>query len=315
MVRLLSHASGVGIALILASAEFFAQSAEPPSLSPEQRARAEFSGAQEIIGDKQQGTSYVTFTFDDGPNRETTSAVLDALAHYDIPATFFVVGRRFTGKGERAQANAATLDRALSAGHEIGNHTFAHKNLRKLSTRQMREAIDANAIAIATRIGYRPYLFRPPYGALNRKVRAFLAEREYTVAMWSIDPKDFRVGTPVSLRKRVTRAILQRGGGVVLMHDTKARSAQAIAGILDDLEAENCRRQNAGVSLILPVSIHYFLRERGGSPRPVPSRVAERTERYRASLAERCQRRKEPITVKTGDHVDSSGAPSVSSGK
>jgi peptidoglycan/xylan/chitin deacetylase (PgdA/CDA1 family) len=285
----------------------------PPTVSTDDAhtARIELSGAAEISGE-QSGTTYVTFTFDDGPNQETTSAVLETLARYDIPATFFVVGQRFTGNGKLARANAGTLDRELAAGHQIGSHSFAHKNLRKQSPAQMRAAVERNSNAITAHLGYRPYLFRPPYGALNQRVRAFLREQGYTVAIWSIDPKDFRRGSPASLRAKVTRAIFKHGGGVVLMHDTKKRTAAALAGILDDLEAENCRRRASGTPLILPVSIHYFLRERNGTARPVPTRIAARTERYVAALAQRCELRAAPITSQTrsvtGSPIQGSGS-------
>jgi hypothetical protein len=77
---------------------------------------------------------------------------------------------------------------------------------------------------------------------------------------------------------------------VVLLHDTKKSTAAAVPGILADLEAENCRRREAGESLIVPVSLHYFIKDRDGSARPIPPEVEQRTRGYLERLAQRCRR-------------------------
>ena len=87
--------------------------------------------------------------------------------------------------------------------------------------------------------------------------------------------------------------ILKSNGGVVLMHDVKQSTSKAITGILDDLEKENCRRLAAGETTIIPVSIHYFLRD-DGKLRAIPAEVSARTQTYRDALPSRCARRTDP---------------------
>jgi hypothetical protein len=74
------------------------------------------------------------------------------------------------------------------------------------------------------------------------------------------------------------------------MHDVKPITAKVIALVLDDLEAENCRRLLAKEEPIWPVSIHYFIRD-GKQPRAVPDEVAKRTEAYKQALPGRCAKR------------------------
>ena len=87
--------------------------------------------------------------------------------------------------------------------------------------------------------------------------------------------------------------IKQDEGGVVLMHDVKPITARILAEVLDDLEAENCARLAGHREPILPVSLHYFLKD-GRAPREPPPAVKQRTEAYRAALPERCARRQPP---------------------
>lgn len=65
----------------------------------------------------------LTLTFDNGPEPEMTSHVLDVLKKHDIQATFFVIGRKLAHSGARA-----VLARARGEGHWIGNHSFNHRD-------------------------------------------------------------------------------------------------------------------------------------------------------------------------------------------
>lgn len=266
-------------------------------LDDDLRELEELGAAAVVEGDEVE--DMVAFTFDDGPKFETTPKVLAALERYQVPATFFVVGWRFAGERESTRKHAALLREILAAGHVIGNHTYHHANLAAATTEVMRREIDDNTRALVEHLGYRPHTFRPPYGAVDKRTREHLRREGLTEVRWGVDTQDFQPGSMRTLRKRTLEKILENRGGVVLMHDTKEATARHIAGILDDLEAENCRRldrlasgQGTGDEQpIIPVSIHYFIRERDGTARPVPDQVKERTERYRANLPERCAAR------------------------
>jgi peptidoglycan/xylan/chitin deacetylase (PgdA/CDA1 family) len=249
--------------------------------------------AARVDGDERKGV--VAFTFDDGPNPETTPAVIDALEKYGIPATFFIVTQRITGKhGDKGRE---LLQRELADGFLVGSHSVTHANLRHASGDQLAREVDASIRTLAAE-AHRPIgMFRPPYGSLNPAGRMWLKKLGLTEVQWSVDTLDWKAHDPDRLRKKVVSMIKHDDGGVVLMHDVKPITARVIAGVLDDLEAENCARLAAHREPILPVSLHYFLRDgRDGkkTPRELPAVVQQRTEAYRAALPERCTKRPPP---------------------
>ena len=247
--------------------------------------------ASRVDGDERKGV--VAFTFDDGPNPETTPAVIDALEKYGIPATFFIVTQRISGKhGEKGRE---LLQRELADGFLVGSHSVSHANLKHAAGDQLAREVDASIRTLAAE-AHRPIgMFRPPYGSLSAAGRVWLKKLGLTEVLWSVDTLDWKAHDPERLRKKVISMIKHDEGGVVLMHDVKPITARIIAEVLDDLEAENCARLAAHRDPILPVSLHYFLRDRDGhgpaTPRELPADVRARTEAYRAALPERCAKR------------------------
>jgi peptidoglycan/xylan/chitin deacetylase (PgdA/CDA1 family) len=245
--------------------------------------------AARIDGEERRGV--VAFTFDDGPNPETTPAVIDALEKYDVPATFFIVTQRITGKhGEPARE---VLQRELDAGFLVGSHSVSHKDLKKASTAKLAKEIDASIQTLAVTANRPIGMFRAPYGSLGPAGRGRLKKLGLTEVFWSIDTLDWKAHNQERLREKVVSMIKKDGGGVVLMHDVKPITAKVISEVLDDLEAENCARLADHRDPILPVSLHYFLKD-GKTPRELPEAVKQRTEAYRTALPQRCARRAPP---------------------
>jgi peptidoglycan/xylan/chitin deacetylase (PgdA/CDA1 family) len=242
--------------------------------------------ASRVNGDEVHGV--VAFTFDDGPNPETTPAVIDALEKYDIPATFFIVTQRLLGKhGEKGRE---ILQRELAAGFTVGSHSVTHPNLKHAAGAQITKEIDNSFRTLAKEAGRTIGLFRPPYGALSGAGRVRLKKLGVTEVIWSIDTLDWKAKNADRLRKKVLKMILDQNGGIVLMHDVKPITAKIIGDVLDDLEAENCKRLDEKRDPIVPVSIHYFLRD-GKTARAVPDDVQKRTDAYKLALPVRCANR------------------------
>jgi peptidoglycan/xylan/chitin deacetylase (PgdA/CDA1 family) len=247
--------------------------------------------ADRIDGDETNGV--VAFTFDDGPNPETTPEVIDALEKYDIPATFFIVTQRISGThGEKARE---LLHRELDAGFLVGSHSVSHPNLKHASADKLTKEIDASIKTLAVEANRPIGMFRPPYGAISTAGRVRLKKLGLTEVQWSIDTLDWRAHNEDRLRKKVIAMIKKDGGGVVLMHDVKSITAKVVALVLDDLEAENCARLADNHEPILPVSLHYFLKD-GKAPRELPDAVKQRTLAYKTALPERCAKRTKPAT-------------------
>ena len=248
------------------------------------------AGAERVVGHDKPG--YVAFTFDDGPSPETTPAVLEALEKYNIPATFFIVTRHITE--HEAEKGRELLTREIQHGFTIGNHTAHHANLGKADEKKLFAEMDEAFATLSTEAKRPIGLFRAPYGRLNSKARTRLQKLGATEVFWSIDTRDWQTKDAAKLRKKVLKEIRAENGGVVLMHDTRKITAETIANVLDDLEAENCRRLAAKEEPIWPVSLHYFLREHDNSPRALPDDVVKRTAAYKAALPGRCAQRPQP---------------------
>ena len=242
--------------------------------------------ASRVSGEEVHGV--VAFTFDDGPNPETTPAVIDALEKYDIPATFFIVTQRIVGK--HGEDSRQILARELADGFTVGDHSSTHANLKAATGATLDKEIDQSVKTLAREANRPIGLFRPPYGALSGAGRMRLKRLGLTEVIWSIDTLDWRAHDAARLRKKVLAMIIKQNGGIVLMHDVKPITAKIIASVLDDLEAENCRRLASNQDPIIPVSIHYFLRD-GKTPRAIPDAVQKRTEAYKTALPGRCKAR------------------------
>ena len=248
--------------------------------------------ADRISGEEVRGM--VAFTFDDGPNPDTTPAVIDALLKYNVPATFFIVTRRLAGKdGEAARA---LLKRQLESGFLLASHSVTHRNLRRASPEKLAAEIDQSVTTLAKEAQRPIGMFRAPFGAIDARGRGWLKKRGLTEVFWSIDTRDWEAHDAEHLRKKIFKMIVTQHGGVVLMHDVKEITAEIVANVLDDLEAENCRRLEAQSDPIVPVSIHYFLRDKR-KLRDVPEDVKKTTEAYRLALPARCGARPQPIIV------------------
>ena len=184
----------------------------------------------------------VALTFDDGPNPPYTGQILDILARYQVPATFFCVGLQ-------ARAHPADVARMAAAGHGLGNHTWSHPFLPDLSRAQLAEQLDRTDEAIAA-AGAGPGLFRPPYGSRSPDVLRWLGERGTPIALWDVDPSDWaRPGAALIAGRVLMRA---RPGTIILMHDGGGDRAQTVAAlplIIEGLLDRGFRFTRAGALL------------------------------------------------------------------
>ncbi len=166
----------------------------------------------------------VALTFDDGPNPPYTGQILDILARYQVPATFFCIGLQ-------ASAHPGDVARLAAAGHGLGNHTWSHPFLPDLSRAQLAEQLDRTdeAVARAAGAGGGPGLFRPPYGSRSADVLRWLGERGTPIVLWDVDPSDWaRPGAAVI----AGRVLLQtRPGTIILMHDGGGDRSQTVAAL------------------------------------------------------------------------------------
>lgn len=168
----------------------------------------------------------VALTFDDGPS-EHTRRLLEFLARERVPATFFVLGHEV----ERLPDVA----RAAAARGEVGNHTWDHRKLTRLTEPQIAQEIHRTDAAVAAALGTRPRLLRPPYGAINDQATDVVRRAGLPIVLWSVDPEDWRHRNADAVHQRVMETV--RPGSVVLLHDIYSSTVDAVPRIVADLKA------------------------------------------------------------------------------
>ncbi len=162
------------------------------------------------------GAGYA-LTFDDGPHPLGTPAVLEILARGHVSATFFLVG-------EQVRRNPALVGEIVAGGHGIGLHCDRHRNLLRLTPRQVQADIARAQDAIEGASGRPIGLYRPPYGVLNASALRIAREHGWRTLLWSHFGKDWDArATPESIATRVTRGAGE--GSVLLLHDADDYSA------------------------------------------------------------------------------------------
>jgi peptidoglycan/xylan/chitin deacetylase (PgdA/CDA1 family) len=159
----------------------------------------------------------------------TTQSLVDMLDELKVKTTWFFVGQ--------SVAHYPNLVRQVAAHHEIGNHTFDHPDMPKLSRDGMRGEIQRAEAAIASTAGVSPRpLFRPPYGAWNSTLLEVAADTGYShVVLWTIDTQDWTGVSAEAIRQQITRGAFP--GAIVVMHGAPANTVAGTRLAVGDLRA------------------------------------------------------------------------------
>jgi peptidoglycan/xylan/chitin deacetylase (PgdA/CDA1 family) len=152
----------------------------------------------------------VALTFDDGPDPDVIFLLLDLLQRYEVPATFFVVGKK-------AECNPELVREILLRGHAIGNHSYRHDPLLMLrSSARLAEEI-ARTQQLLANFGIRPLAFRPPVGITNPRLPKALRELRLDCVTFSCRACDFGNRRIAGLAKSILKKI--HPGAILLLHD------------------------------------------------------------------------------------------------
>ncbi|MER7809179.1 polysaccharide deacetylase family protein [Streptomyces sp900116325] len=169
----------------------------------------------------------VALTFDGGPSL-TTPGLLDILKQEDLQATFFVQGKGHIAKYPEI------LRRISAEGHEIGNHTWTHKDLTDIDVADARQELTGTQDAIEKVTGTRPILMRPPEGRTNREVAKICRELGLAQVLWSVTAKDYETTDSALITKRVLDQTHR--DGIILLHDLHKGTVPAVPGIIKALK-------------------------------------------------------------------------------
>lgn len=190
---------------------------------------AELPRGAEDHPDAGSGPGVVALTFDDGPQPVFTPQILTELQLYGVHATFFCIGRQ-------VQAYSNIVRQLYQSGNVVGNHSWSHPNLTRLSPAAIRWQLSATSVIIQQVTGAAPTLFRPPYDVTNATVRRIAAQLGLVQAGWTIDTHDWqRPGVARIVSTTLTQA---RNGSIILMHDgggDRSQTVQALPQIIRGL--------------------------------------------------------------------------------
>lgn len=168
-----------------------------------------------VIGTPGHG-KLLALTYDDGPNPRWTPELLDLLELHGVKATFFVVGKY-------VEQHPELVRRTLAEGHALGNHTYSHASLLRLSEERIGEELARCAEAVE-RAGCafselpQGKLCRPPYGRKRPASLRAVRRSGYVPVLWSVTCWDWsKRATTETIERHALKQT--RGGDVILLHD------------------------------------------------------------------------------------------------
>ncbi len=166
----------------------------------------------------------IAITFDDGPSANCTGRLLDGLKERGIKGTFFLIGKN-------VEENPELVKRLDEEGHLIGNHTYSHVEITKLSDEDAKKEIMETDRVISAITGEHVEYMRPPFGLWQDKLEE---ELDVMPVMWSIDPLDW---TTKNVEEIVNKVVTQaEDNDIILLHDCYDTSVEAALRIVDILK-------------------------------------------------------------------------------
>ena len=176
----------------------------------------------------------VVLTFDDGPWPGTTPKVLESLAHECVRATFFMLGRN-------ALAHPQIARRVFAEGHTVAHHTFSHRLLNSVPMAAAQEEIEHGVEAVESAVYGRPQsrpitpFFRFPGFASTPALLDDLQRRGIVVFGADLWASDWNAMTPAQEFDLLVHRLEAAGGGIILLHDTRAQTAAMLPAFLREL--------------------------------------------------------------------------------
>lgn len=171
----------------------------------------------------------VSFIINVAWGNEYLSDMLATLKKHHVTATFFLEGRW-------VQKNPELAKMITDAGHEVGNHSFTHPDLKMSSAAKIRQEITKTNEVIKATTGISPVWFAPPSGSYRDEVVTIAAEEKMGTIMWSVDTIDWQKPSPDVLVNRVMSKV--HNGAIILMHPTSS-TAQSLDRLITSIKEKN----------------------------------------------------------------------------
>jgi peptidoglycan/xylan/chitin deacetylase (PgdA/CDA1 family) len=186
----------------------------------------------------------VVLTFDDGPDEDTTPAVLDALERCGATATFFLLGQQALARRDLALE-------VVRRGHEVGLHGFGHGRHDRMEAASSRDDLIRGSAALEDVLGIRCRWYRPPYGKMSAAADEACRTLGMRIVYWSAWGLDWE-GVDADRIAAVANSQIA-DGAIVLLHDSaryaRRPSAQPTADAIAAIAAGCQARDLSLVSL------------------------------------------------------------------
>jgi peptidoglycan/xylan/chitin deacetylase (PgdA/CDA1 family) len=169
----------------------------------------------------------IALTFDAGPS-ENSARLLDILKEKQVPATFFLLGKR------HIDTYPELVRRMAAEGHEVASHTWTHKILTDAEPDEIRDELERPNKEIERLTGKRPTLMRPPQGRTDDTVHDISRELGLAEVLWTVTAKDYKTNDSDLITERVLDQSSR--DGIILLHDIYDGTVPAVPGIIDALK-------------------------------------------------------------------------------
>lgn len=180
----------------------------------------------------------VVLTFDDGPDSTNTVSILNTLSRFGAKAHFFELG-------VRVKANPQVTQQIAAQGHAIGNHSWNHPNMRKISFEESVRQIKKTHSLLHSILGAVNPFFRFPFGNSTRRLDQMLYQNQMADFKWAIDSNDWRmvnkdksIRTNIQVINDTLSQLDSLGRGIILMHDIHRRTAELLPELLSQMAAK-----------------------------------------------------------------------------
>ncbi len=167
----------------------------------------------------------IALTFDDGPKSDT-DRILDILKAKDVKATFFVVGKQ-------VDTYPDTVKRIAADGHQIGCHTYNHRDLEYLTESEITQEFFKTTATVRMLTGREVRYLRPPGGHEGKKLPAVARRFGLTTVFWTANCSPYEGKSQKKLFEYVVSSA--KPGGIVLLHNLELVTVQALPDIIDAL--------------------------------------------------------------------------------
>ena len=172
---------------------------------------------------------YIALTFDDGPSKDTTPALLEILKKYNVKASFFLTGNSIT------EQTVKYSEMAYAMGCELCNHSENHKGMSSLSDEEITEEIRLTEEKIKRITGKATLFFRPPYIDYNNRMMELIDK----IFICGDGAEDWEPSVSAEERfERITKQV--KNGSVILLHDMEGNinTVKAVEMIIPKLVEE-----------------------------------------------------------------------------